>query len=167
MPNSFWGAKTCFTKGGWWYLINFITLSLFDFVHSGEKNGSFGNLGSRGGGGGPLFPKVNVKILAKFLLFGENQKWSQGPKMQNKPWFFSLPNRGSQKGGGSAIWEKLPNNTVIFFSASQSHITCKLDLNKLMLSCQIVYIESSSTKGRRANADYEGGGVYEPPSWQT
>ena len=24
MPNSFWGAKTCFIKGGWWYLINFI-----------------------------------------------------------------------------------------------------------------------------------------------
>ena len=24
--------------------------------------------------GGPLFPKVNVKILTKFLLFGENQK---------------------------------------------------------------------------------------------
>ena len=34
-----------------------------------------------GEGGGALFPKVNVKILAKFQLFGENQKRSLGPKM--------------------------------------------------------------------------------------
>ena len=51
--------------GGGGYLINFITKTLFDFVHSREKMGVLG-IWEVGEWGGPLFPKVNVKILANF-----------------------------------------------------------------------------------------------------
>ena len=64
-------------------------------------------------GGGPLFPKVNVKIVTKYQLFGENQKCSLWPKMQNKPSKNFNYYRGSQKEGGRVRHlGKFPKNTV-------------------------------------------------------
>ena len=54
-----------FYKGEGRGLISFIT---FDFVHFGEKTGSFGNLGSEGGGGSPI-PESKCNNIGKILTF--------------------------------------------------------------------------------------------------
>ena len=67
-----------------------------------------------GEGGGPLFPKVNVKILAEFYLFGETKNVPKGIKCKINTNFFL--DKGFPKGGvGSDVWEKFPNNDVFFF----------------------------------------------------
>ena len=48
------------------YHLKFISFGV-SVVHSGKKTGSFGNFSLEGEGGmGPLSPKVNIQILAKF-----------------------------------------------------------------------------------------------------
>ena len=74
----------------------------------------------KGGGGGPLFPNVYIRILTKSNFF--NQKGSLGPLTQNKSLNCFL-DEGLPKGGwGSAIWEKLPKNPV-FFSEGSPYMT--------------------------------------------
>ena len=54
--------------------------------------------------------------LPKSEHFNEDQKCSEGPKMQNKPYIFfwkqGFLKRGG--GGGSDIWEKFPKNPVFW-----------------------------------------------------
>ena len=60
-------------------------VSVVLFGKKTAKTGLFGNFFLEGGGGGPLFPNVYVRILTKSEHFCENQKCFLGPKMQNKP----------------------------------------------------------------------------------
>ena len=72
-----------------------------------------GSFPKRGGGGGPLFPNLEAKIPPKSDFFEKNKIAPYGLKCKiNHKKIFQL--RGSQKGGGSAIWEKFPKNTVFF-----------------------------------------------------
>ena len=71
-PSIFLNAKfilrcqNMFYKGEGRGLISFIT---FDFVHFGEKTGSFENLGSGGGGGGSPIPESKCNNIGKILTF--------------------------------------------------------------------------------------------------
>ena len=60
-----------------------------------------------GEGGGPLFPKVNVKILANFNFLVKTKNVPKGLKCKM-----------NIRGGGAAIWEKFPNNTLNFLNAT-------------------------------------------------
>ena len=91
MPKSFLGAKTCFTiVGRFWEFFSF------------------------GRGGVTYSQKYMSEWLPKSEHFHEDQKCSEGPKMQNKPYILFLetgvPKRGG--GGGSDIWEKFPKLPV-------------------------------------------------------
>ena len=67
-----------------------------------------------GKGGGPLFPKLNVKILPIFSVFGENQNVPKGIKCKiNTKIFFWI--RGSQKGGGDPTFGKNSQIIPYFF----------------------------------------------------
>ena len=65
------------------------------------KTGLFGSFSLKGGGGGPLFPNVYVRIPTKSEHFCKNQKCSLGPKTQNKLYNFFLT--------GSLSWEINPS----------------------------------------------------------
>ena len=125
MPKSFWDAKTCFTKGGRWYLVNFITLRYLDsgswLVKSGKKSAKMKLFGSFSlkGGGGPLFPNVYVRILTKSEHFCKNQKCSLGPKTQNKPLNFFWT-EASQIGGVGGVRHlgKTPKKSLFFLRGS-------------------------------------------------
>ena len=81
------------------------------FYNSGEVLGIFFSFGR---GGVTYSQKYMSEWLPKSEHFHEDQKCSEGPKMQNKPYILFLetgvPKRGG--GGGSDIWEKFPKLPV-------------------------------------------------------
>ena len=85
MPNSYRGAKKCFTYRGrhtsYWSFFPHMAHFGLQFLSTQKVR--------------------KTRQMSKYwqnFNFGENQIFSQGPKMQNKPnFFFNL--RGSQKGG--------------------------------------------------------------------
>ena len=88
MPKSFLGAKTCFTiVGRFWEFFSF------------------------GRGGVTYSQKYMSEWLPKSEHFHEDQKCSEGPKMQNKPYILFLetgvPKRGG--GGGPTFGKNSPN----------------------------------------------------------
>ena len=105
---------------GRWYLINLYTLSSFKGTHLLSpwsdlkiKYGIFWEVFPKGGRGGPLFPNLEAKIPPKSDFFEKNKIAPYGLKCKINPKNFQL--RGSQKVGGSAIWENFPKNTVFFY----------------------------------------------------